>query len=295
MRIVESCIICANIAVQVNEGYERVMGTAAKSGAGHDAGKLAERLASDGFVLLPERLSAARAQSILDVSRRRSRAVRDALGSRDIGIGSAAGYVEIVQRSPGRWDVPITPRQFGIDEREMPWWSLVARVLGEDAEHSFSGVVSAEPGSPAQCWHTDSPHVAAGQLPPHAVNVFVALHDVPMVMGPTEFARGSHVLTNHLQNPSLVPDELIYQHAGTSPESLVAGTEHAPPARCASPMAAGSCLVFDDRLLHRGLANQSALTRHVAYFSYRRKGYAENTHFESQRSVFDTDTRASGP
>ncbi len=266
------------------------MSTAANSGAEHDVCELAGRLASDGFVLLPELLSAARAQSILDVSRRRSRAVRKALGSREIGIGSAAGYIEIVQRSPGRWDVPITPQQFGIDDREMPWWGLVSRVLGGDAEHSFSGVVSAEPGSPAQCWHTDSPHVAAEHLPPHAVNVFLALHDVPMVMGPTEFARGSHVLTNHLGNPSLEIRELVYQHTGTSPESLVAGTDHALPARCASPMAAGSCLVFDDRLLHRGLANQSGTMRHMAYFSYRRKGYAENTHFESQRSVFDTDT-----
>jgi ectoine hydroxylase-related dioxygenase (phytanoyl-CoA dioxygenase family) len=108
-----------------------------------------------------------------------------------------------------------------------------------------------------------------------------------MAMGPTECARGSHFLTNHLSNPSLVIDELIYQHADTSPETLVEGTENPVPESYATAMAAGSCLVFDDRLLHRGLANQSDSTRHVAYFSYRRKGYSANTHFESQRSVFD--------
>ena len=106
--------------------------------------------------------------------------------------------------------------------------------------------------------------------------------------GPTECARGSHFLSNHLSNPSLVLDELIYQHAGTSPESLVKGTQCRVPESCASSMAAGSCLVFDDRILHRGLANRSDNTRHVAYFSYRRRGYFANTHFESQRSVFDT-------
>ena len=208
-------------------------------------------------------------------------------GSREIGIGSAAGYVEIVQRSPGRWDVPISPRQFGFDDRDLPWWPLVAAVLGEDAEHSFSGVVSSEPGSPAQFWHTDSPHEAVEHRGAHALNVLVALHDLPMDMGPTECARGSHVLTNHLSNPSRVLDELIYQHAGTSPALLVKGTQGSVPESCASWMTAGTCLMFDDRILHRGLANRSDNTRHVVYFSYRRRGYSTNTHFESQRSLFD--------
>ncbi len=246
-----------------------------------------DRLASDGFVLLHRLCGREKVALLLEVSRRRARALRDALGAREIGIGSAAGYVEIVQRSPGRWDVPIAPQQFGLDDREMPWWPLVAAVLGEDAEHAFSGVVSSEPGSPAQYWHTDSPHLAAAHRAAHAINVLVALHDVPMAMGPTECARGSHFLTNHLSNPSLVLDELIYQHAGTSPELLVKGTRCRVPESCAKWMAAGSCLVFDDRILHRGLANRTDNTRHVAYFSYRRRGYFANTHFESQRSVFD--------
>jgi len=248
---------------------------------------LAETLAADGFVLLHQLCDSELVKLMLDVSRRKAVALRNALGTREIGIGSAAGYVEIVQRSPGRWDVPISPQQFGLDDKEMPWWPLITAVLGEDAEHSFSGVVSCEPGSPAQYWHADSPHVTPEHLAAHAINVLVALHDLPMDMGPTECASGSHLLTNHLHNPSLVPEELIYQHAGTSPELLVKGTECRVPESHASQMAAGSCLVFDDRLLHRGLANWSNNTRHVAYFSYRRKGYSENTHFESQRSVYD--------
>ena len=252
----------------------------------HERSDLLRRLAEDGFVLLPRLCDSAMLDSILDVSRRRMREVLDALGSREIGIGSAAGFVEIVQRSPGRWDVPITPEQFGIDDHDMPWWPLVADVLGEDAEHSFSGVVSSEPGSPAQQWHIDSPHESAQHLAPHAINVLVALHEIPLAMGPTECARASHILTNHLSNPALVPDELVYQNAGTSPEFLVAGTDRPVPETHAVALAPGSCLVFDDRLLHRGLANASDTTRHVAYFSYRKKGYSANTHFESDRSVF---------
>ncbi|NIR31959.1 MAG: phytanoyl-CoA dioxygenase family protein [Gammaproteobacteria bacterium] len=249
-----------------------------------------DQLASDGFVLLPQLCSGVFVQQILDVSRRRIREVKAVLGAREIGIGSAAGYDEIVQRSPGRWDVPISPQQFGTSVTELPWWPLVAAVLGEDAEHSFSGVVFSEPGSPAQYWHIDSPHLDSEHRPAHALNALVALHDIPMDMGPTEIARRSHTITNHLRNPSLVRDELIYQHAHASPELLVEGTQHRVPESWAGALTAGSCLVFDDRILHRGLANRSDGTRYVAYFSYRKKGYSENTHFESQRSVFDATT-----
>ena len=244
-----------------------------------------QRLESDGFLLLPPLLNAETVANLLAVSRERLQAIRSALGTKEIGIGSAAGYDEIVQRSPGRWDVPITPQQFSVVDRDMPWWGLVSAILGEDAEHSFSGVVSSDPGSPAQHWHTDSPHVAREHLPAHAINVMVALHDIPLAMGPTECARGSHFLSNHLSNTSLVLNELIYQHQSTAPETLVKDTETEIPEACAQSMVAGSCLIFDDRLLHRGLGNQSDNPRHVAYFAYRKKGYTENTHFESKRSV----------
>jgi len=160
-------------------------------------------------------------------------------------------------------------------------------VLGEDAEHSFSGVVYSDPGSPAQCWHIDSPHVSADHLPPHALNVMVALHDTPLTMGPTELARGSHRLTNHLRNPALVSDELVYQHETTGPEQLVTEAEQGVPEGFSSPLAAGSCLIFDDRMLHRGLGNASDSRRSMVYFSYRQADYRENTHFEAQRSVYD--------
>jgi hypothetical protein len=246
----------------------------------------AERLNSDGFVLLNECCAMALVEQFLAVAQRRISEVMAALGSRPIGIGSAAGYVELVQRSPGRWDLPISPAQFGTDDRSLPWWPLVSQVLGDNAEHSFSGVVFSEPDSPAQQWHIDSPHVDACHRPAHALNVLLALHDIPLTMGPTEMARGSQVLTNHLRNPRLVCDELVYQSEKTSPEALVAGRPEAPPETWSGPLSAGSCLVFDDRILHRGLANDSANSRYVAYFSYRKKGYAENTHFESTRSVF---------
>ena len=246
-----------------------------------------QQLEDDGYLLVEGLCDPEFVAHLLEVSLSRSDQVMAALGAQSIGIGSAAGYDEVVQRSPGRWDIPISPDEFEVDERALPWWPLITAVLGEDAEHSFSGVVYSDPGSPAQCWHIDSPHVSANHLPPHALNVMIALHDTPLAMGPTEIARGSHRLTNHLQNPALVSDELVYQRETTVPEQLVANPGQAVPEGFSSALTAGSCLIFDDRILHRGLGNASDSRRSMVYFAYRQAGYSENTHFEAQRSVYE--------
>ena len=249
-----------------------------------------QQLEDDGYLLVEGLCDPEFVAHLLEVSLSRSDQVMAALGAQSIGIGSAAGYDEVVQRSPGRWDIPISPDEFEVDERALPWWPLMTAVLGEDAEHSFSGVVYSDPGSPAQCWHIDSPHVSADHLPPHALNVMIALHDTPLAMGPTEIARGSHRLTNHLQNPALVSDELVYQRETTVPEQLVANAGQAVPEGFSSALTAGSCLIFDDRILHRGLGNASNSRRSMVYFAYRQAGYSENTHFEAQRSVYEAKT-----
>ena len=241
---------------------------------------------SKGFVLLEELCAKDVLEQLQKVCQVRSKILHETLGDKTIGIGSVNGYDEIVQRSKGRWDIPISPAEFGFDVKAFPWWPLVVRLLGNDAEHSFSGVVFSDPGSPAQEWHIDSPHVSAEHLPAHAVNVFVALEDISIEMGPTEFAVGSHWHTNHLSNPELVVDNLLYQNSGISPEIL--DTPKGTLERYSSTFSAGNCVIFDDRMLHRGLANASDRTRYVVYFSYREKGYRENTHFEAERSLFDS-------
>ncbi|MFT6435143.1 MAG: hypothetical protein ACJAVI_003195 [Candidatus Azotimanducaceae bacterium] len=241
---------------------------------------------SKGFVLLEKLCAQDVLKQLQEVCQTRSKILHDTLGDKAIGIGSVNGYDEIVQRSKGRWDIPISPAEFGLDVKAFPWWPLVTRLLGHDAEHSFSGVVSSEPGSPAQEWHIDSPHVSAEHLTAHAINVFVALEDISMAMGPTEFAVGSQWHTNHLSNTALVVDNLLYQSSGISPDIL--DTTKGKLECHKSAFSAGDSLIFDDRMLHRGLANASDKTRHVVYFSYRIKGYRENTHFEAGRSLFDS-------
>ena len=71
------------------------------------------------------------------------------------------------------------------------------------------------------------------------------------------------------------------------PEQLVTEAEQAVPEGFSSGLGAGSCLIFDDRMLHRGLGNASDSRRSMVYFSYRQAGYRENTHFEAQRSIYD--------
>jgi hypothetical protein len=235
------------------------------------------------------------------VVRAQAARVMAALGNRPIGIGSRNGYREVVQRSPGRFDVPLHEQDLmpiwgaqGSIGAEVPWLGLVRAVLGPAARPSFCGVVFSRPGSPAQQWHIDSPHESEEPRAAHAVNVLVALADIPLAAGPTEVARGTHLLTNHLQRPWLDRDSLLYQ---SETEKVTPATlrqhgqaEDAETQAVAQAMAAGDCLIFDDRILHRGLANASQQERWVAYFSYLRPrpGLEEiaDTHFEATRSLF---------
>ena len=76
-------------------------------------------------------------------------------------------------------------------------------------------------------------------LPPHALNVLVPLRDVQLGDGPTQFRVGSHVLGR---------------------ERL--GEEVAPCPR------SGDVIVYDYRIVHRGLANCGDHPRAVLYCTY---------------------------
>ena len=57
---------------------------------------------------------------------------------------------------------------------------------------------------------------------------------------------------------------ILYQADGNSPEKI--GSTETP---VAATMDAGSVLIFDDRILHRGGHNRAFCDRDVAFFSYR--------------------------
>ncbi|KAJ8608276.1 hypothetical protein CTAYLR_007279 [Chrysophaeum taylorii] len=195
-----------------------------------------------------------------------------------MGVGSARGFDEVVLRSPGRYDVPVPFELFGDEASGIE--ALARTVLEGEVERAFCGVVVSEPGSPAQEWHVDSLHTSAEHAPAHLVNLMVALDDVDEATGPTEFVLGSHKETNHLARDD-IGAELAYQHASNSPEAI--GCCEGRVARTA--MERGTLIAFDDRVLHRGGANQSGTDRVLAYFSYRRRSFTPTTHFEAVRSL----------
>lgn len=259
------------------------------------------RFEADGMFFGEGLLSAGQLRAMDALFRERVGVVMRALGDRPIGIGSRAGYHELVQRSPGRFDVPFRESDLwplwgegGSLSPQVPWRELVHTLLGPEARPAFCGVVFSQPGSPAQQWHIDSPHEGPEHRPAHALNVLVALADIPPEAGATELARGSHRLTNHLARPWLSHDDLVYQgETEITPEALADPGLDWDPQRArtgARAMRAGDCVFFDDRILHRGLANGSASERWVAYFSYLRPRpgmeAVADTHFEATRSLF---------
>ena len=85
----------------------------------------------------------------------------------------------------------------------------------------------------------------------------------------TEFARRSHVLTNHLNNPFLRRDDLVYQNPGTSPERLVSsavtvnGSVSPDPSPPSVPPAPGATLNAGSVTFNDGAVFEIDLNGHV--------------------------------
>jgi len=218
----------------------------------------------------------------------------------EIGIGSASGFYEICLRSKGRYDLPTwihgceSTNTWSEEEAFPPNLlvtldEIVRSVLGENShdstvEHAFSGIVVSNPGSPNQYWHSDSLHEKSSHhQPANVLNVLVATDSIPVQKGPTEFIPGSHIMTNHYTNKMVSSNSIVYQNETNTPESI--GMSSGGAFTMALP--ARSAVIFDDRILHRGLGNMSNEDRDVAYFSYKRAGFVTDTHFEATRSLYD--------
>mmetsp|Transcript_102499 Transcript_102499/g.316308 ORF Transcript_102499/g.316308 Transcript_102499/m.316308 type:complete len:760 (+) Transcript_102499:64-2343(+) len=249
-----------------------------------------------GFAVLPGLLSQAELERLRGPLLERTERTIGLLRARgvELEVGSRAGFHEVVLRSPGRYDVPcdfedVPQEVLQVIER------LTARALspegaadaGRQGERegppprAFAGIVRADPGSPAQLWHADSPHLREEHAPANLINVLVALDDVAPADGPTEILPGSQVLTNHLRRDAgFDGDTIVYQNPQNSPALI--GSSEEP---FAAAMPAGSVLLFDDRILHRGGGNAGERPRDIAFFSYRRADFQPATHYEAVRSL----------
>jgi ectoine hydroxylase-related dioxygenase (phytanoyl-CoA dioxygenase family) len=141
------------------------------------------------------------------------------------------------------------------------WMAVVKQILGDDVVLIHKGVFLSNPGAEAQEYHQDGPHLTTQyQRPCHAINVFIPLIDLTIRNGPTEFVAGSHILNYDVFNRHNVVTPLV---------------------------SAGTPIIFDYRLGHRGLANTSDVCRPIVYCTYAAAGngkeFRDSVNFSRKR------------
>jgi hypothetical protein len=157
------------------------------------------------------------------------------------------GFDLLRERGRGRYDMELPvfdhPEfDFLTNLQGAAWMPIVREILGDDVVLIHKGAFLSMPGAEPQEYHQDGPHLSTQtQRPCHAVNVFIPLVDLHMRNGPTEFCLGTQVLGH---------------------ECFVKDRVETP---CVT---AGTPIIFDYRLGHRGLGNSSQATRPVVYCTY---------------------------
>jgi Phytanoyl-CoA dioxygenase (PhyH) len=167
--------------------------------------------------------------------------------ARDLFRELQDGFDLLRERGKGRWDMNLPEFDLPLynflnDTKKSPWMPIVKEILGKDVVLIHKGIFLSMPGSSKQVYHQDGPHLTMQyQKPCHAINVFVPLIDLTMDNGPTEFCLGSHMLGY----------EELKEDYITTPT-----------------VAAGTPVIFDYRLGHRGLGNTSDTCRPILYCTY---------------------------
>ncbi len=176
----------------------------------------------------------------------------------------ADGFDIFRERGRGRFDMTIeafdTPDfNFLTDLKNAAWMPIVNKILGDDAILVHKGAFLSMPGAETQVYHQDGVHLNKKyQKPCHAINVFIPLIDLNDKNGPTEFCIGTHFLGYEDYNKELIDTPLA---------------------------AAGSPVIFDYRLGHRGLGNNSRDPRPILYLTYTRgsKEFRDAVNFSTKR------------
>jgi hypothetical protein len=205
-----------------------------------------------------------------------------------MGQGVRHGFREIVMRSPGRYEIAIIENKDRNSiihwiQRSLPFVPSLFQAISNDdnigsknkSEPVLSwndvqiinvSVVVSTPNAPDQGWHADGAHVSLDKHEPcHCFNIFIPLSDVvTMESGPTALRPGSHVYTRDLAR-------LFW--AAKARKTL------------RQPMAPllqmGDCLIFDYRILHRGLANTSKDNRTILVVAVARPWFKDIVNFPS--------------
>jgi Phytanoyl-CoA dioxygenase (PhyH) len=143
----------------------------------------------------------------------------------------------------------------------------------------YAGVVHAFPRRhpddeppPPQLWHRDGPSLFASELhhPTHCFNVFVPMVNISEENGATEFVPGTH-------------EDARYDNVAA--DVVLGGRSHAEAATIRADCTSGSLIVFDVRVMHRGLSNQSSADRPMLYYTFCRDWFQEEHMFQKTESL----------
>ena len=184
------------------------------------------------------------------------------------------------QRSPGRYELlspmesPFTSEKLLRNPLLLP---LMQRTLStQRIEVDTHSSVTSLGNTPAQHWHRDAGFIHStvkDQLPPHGLVVFIPLVDVDVDMGPTMFLTGSHISCERNEQKEINLDNWVLE------ECPFVG----PVVRTPAPK--GSAIIFDLRILHRGLANKKDLRRPQLYVTFFQEWYVDHVNFNAKQST----------
>lgn len=210
---------------------------------------------------------------------------RSGAASHSIANAYRVDYREMVDRDGGRRDVRFDLGNFPYAAPGLVYNSMVLPLVQKlfssggtcaqttttttnDINLLYMGVMWARPASEGitdhQKWHADGGHLFDHcHLPPHCINVFFPLIDVASEHGPTEVQPGSHVLGKF-----------------NDTSHSVVGLE----------AKAGSAILFDYRLKHRGGLNTSQQPRPILYLAFAKPWFRDAGNTRSGKSIFSSPT-----
>eukprot|EP00039_Didymoeca_costata_P011394 m.159818 g.159818 ORF g.159818 m.159818 type:complete len:387 (-) comp15159_c0_seq6:1533-2693(-) len=190
---------------------------------------------------------------------------------KDLKIGETEfAFKEICSRGNHRFDL-LLPKDFScLVGADSVWLGAVATLMKIPKEEISCqvSVVYSRPGAPQQEWHTDGGHLDldAGWpdenrqvSKPYAICVFVPLINTNPEVGYTQFWPGSHKYKGLLGfGPAATLLDACYDGA----------------------CEAGDAILYDYRLMHRGMDNTSlSTTRPILQFLYHASWYQETKNY----------------
>eukprot|EP01043_Picozoa_sp_COSAG02_P018008 COSAG02_NODE_829_length_16689_cov_16.659433_5_plen_1004_part_00 len=277
------CPVPASEMLFTPSPQERRDGTLSESGLAAAHAQFEKHGVIGMFGVVPE---AFLKHCVTDVDRCLS-ALETKLAEHGLGLHDKYDFEEVRHRPGGRVDSRYQVLDGPCGDPQMTQskmlYPLLKKILNtDDPQLLWSGVVHAfgagtTPDPPHhQVWHRDGPSLfgpwsEAHFHPSHCVNVFIPLVDITKENGPTDFFPGTH------HDPAF--EALL-------PEVLQAERAKEEHPNCVAPLlTAGSALVFDIRVLHRGRANFSPTNRPMLYYTFATPWYTDLHMFSEKKSL----------